>query len=292
MASVPAPQPQQYNRGILPAETLNALDYLVDRLNASSGRFPPSRVDGQPPTSESNTSPPPVRALLVGTNEGVGLSRSLGTAHTASQLATSSEFSFSGDMSEEVLSSIETVWATLVSAVSPVMAAAASSAHGDTSDTGRHTQPPHPLLSPLKLGNTVKTITASYDNCTLVHVHMPPLVVTIVASPDVNLGSVKSVAIPLLEVLLEPVRRALVRSRGRGREGAGLNQQQQVGGGMYTMSQQHQQQQYQLTQQQQQQMMLMMMQQQQQQHGQPQLQQQFPQQGYGQEQMMHGYSQR
>ena len=263
-----AQQQQQYNRGILPAETLNALDCLVDRLNASSGRLPASIAN-----NEAGDATPPIRALLVGTNEGVGLSRSLGSAHTASQLS-NSEFSFSGDMSEEVLSSIETVWATLVSSVSPhVMAAAASASNVEEHDDGeevKHNQPPHPLLSPLQLGDTVKTVTACYDHCTLVHIHMPPLVVTLVASPEVNLGSVKSVAIPMLKVLLEPVRRALVRSRGR-RDG----QQQSMMAGQY---------QQQLTPQQQQ-----MMQQQQQQQGYD--QRQMQQQGYGQGRMMHGYSQ-
>ena len=125
-------QQHQYNRGILPAETLNALDYLVDRLNASSGRLPPpppatsndavgKGKDPSNPSSASPYSPPPIRALLVGTNEGVGLSRSLGTAHTNAQLhrrqlgqpplqqsADPDALSFSGNMSEEVLSSIET----------------------------------------------------------------------------------------------------------------------------------------------------------------------------------------
>lgn len=203
-------QPQQYNRGILPSSTLNSLDYLVDRINAASGH-----------SSSDTTSCPtqPLRALLVGTNEGVGLSRSLGTSH--SRTLSSPDFSFSGNMSEEVLSSIETVWATLVSAASPhVMAAAGGE--------GR-SQPPHPLLSPLQLGDTVKTVTASYDHVTLIHVHMAPLVVTMIASPDVNLGMVKQMAIPKLKVLLEPVRRALVRSRG--------------GEGRVAMQQQHQQQQ-------------------------------------------------
>jgi hypothetical protein len=68
---------QQANRGILPSETLNALDYLVDRLNASSGYLPDIAKARDGPT----TTRPPIRALLVGTNEGVGLSRSLGTAH-------------------------------------------------------------------------------------------------------------------------------------------------------------------------------------------------------------------
>jgi len=205
MASQQQQQTQQYNRGILPSETLNALDYLVDRINSSSGR-----------DVSSSSSHQPLRAILVGTNEGVGLSRSLGTQHSSH--LPSPEFSFSGGMSEEVLSSIETVWATLVSAASPHVMANAVSAGG-------HNQPAHPLLSPIKLGNTVKTVTACYENITLIHVHLAPLVITLICSVEVNLGIVRSVAIPKLKVLLEPVRRALVKSRGG--EGRGVVQQQQ-----------------------------------------------------------------
>ena len=252
-------QQQSANRGILPSETLNALDYLVDRLNAASGHLPTTSFPSQQQTNggttsssaatlpidnsstnDTTTKPLPIRALLVGTNEGVGLSRSLGSAHTATQLQNphDANFSHSGSMSEEVLSSIETVWATIVSAVPPhVMAASAAGTAAAVaaekeankgmkgeekkSDNGEdsippHVQPPHPLLSPLGMGDHIRTVTATYDNCTLVHVHMAPLVVTFVTLPEANLGAIRSVALPLLKVLLEPVRRALVRSRGSG----------------------------------------------------------------------------
>jgi len=238
---------QQQPRGILPSETLNALDNLVDRLNFSSGRLPNTTTSSASSSNNTNDDeydndrPLPIRALLVGTNEGVGLSRSLGSAHTASQLRSSNtatnngggtSFSHSGSMSEEVLSSIETVWATLVSAAPPhVMAAAAAAAAAAANSNNNnsnpseekkedivptHIQPPHPLLSPLQLGDTIKTVTATYDNCTLIHVHMPPLVVTFVTLPEANIGAIRCMALPLLKVLLEPVRRALVRSRGGG----------------------------------------------------------------------------
>ena len=252
-------QQQSANRGILPSETLNALDYLVDRLNAASGHLPTTSLPQQQTggtssssaatslpidnstTNDNTTKPLPIRALLVGTNEGVGLSRSLGSAHTATQLQNPHDvnFSHSGSMSEEVLSSIETVWATIVSAVPPhVMAASAAGtaavvaaekeankgmkgeekkSDNDGEDSiPPHVQPPHPLLSPLGMGDHIRTVTATYDNCTLVHVHMAPLVVTFVTLPEANLGAIRSVALPLLKVLLEPVRRALVRSRGSG----------------------------------------------------------------------------
>jgi len=304
-------QQQSANRGILPSETLNALDYLVDRLNAASGHLsttslPQQQTNGSTSssaatlpidnsTTNDNTKPLPIRALLVGTNEGVGLSRSLGSAHTATQLQNPHDvnFSHSGSMSEEVLSSIETVWATIVSAVPPhVMAASAAGTAAAVaaekeankgmkgeekkSDDGEdnippHVQPPHPLLSPLGMGDHIRTVTATYDNCTLVHVHMAPLVVTFVTLPEANLGAIRSVALPLLKVLLEPVRRALVRSRGSGAnvnppQTAGGNTNQVIGSTGQTLSmeeqalfqqQQLQQQQLQFMQQQQSQMQAM-----------------------------------
>ena len=279
-------QQQQANRGILPSETLNALDYLVDRLNASSGHLPstaavmPTNV-ANASDNNNNTKPLPIRALLVGTNEGVGLSRSLGSAHTVTQLQNPNDpnFSHSGSMSEEVLSSIETVWATIVSAVPPhvmaasaagAAAAAAAAAEEEANNGGKgseekkadddedtippHIQPAHPLLSPLQMGDHIRTVTATYDNCTLVHVHMAPLVVTFVTLPEANIGAIRSVALPLLKILLEPVRRALVRSRGGGANAApsigggngntivgGMGQQGGGGGGhMMTLEQQQQ----------------------------------------------------
>ncbi|KAL7469279.1 hypothetical protein ACHAXS_009540 [Conticribra weissflogii] len=198
-----------------------------------------------------NIKPPPILALLVGTNEGVGLSRSLGTAHTARAATDPANFSFSGTMNEEVLSSVETVWATLVSAAPPhVMAAAARAGAGQeggdsaqppmpsqrtdvapsNDDAPPHVQPPHPLLAPLRLGSCIRTVTASYENCTLVHVHMSPLVVTLVTTPEANVGAIKSMALPILKVLLEPVRRCLVRSRGGG-DAAGVGMGGNAGSG-------------------------------------------------------------
>ncbi len=319
---------QQQPRGILPSETLNALDNLVDRLNFSSGRLP--NVSNTT-TNDDDVRPLPIRALLVGTNEGVGLSRSLGSAHTASQLRSNnmnggggdpSSFSHSGSMSEEVLSSIETVWATLVSAAPPhvmaaTAAAAAAAANSNSSNGGgeneekkedgvpTHIQPPHPLLSPLQLGDTIKTVTATYDNCTLIHIHMPPLVVTFVALPEANIGAIRCTALPLLKVLLEPVRRALVRSRGGGVAGGntvigsqnggagqvmggmdlgpGMMMEQMMAAGGQMQQQHHQQQQQQQQQQmmfgqQQQQQQLQQVYDQQQQQYQQQQQQQFQQQ--------------
>ena len=280
-------QHQQANRGILPSETLNALDYLVDRLNAASGHLPstalisstttnnPSSTDNNDNTSTNENNPSrslPIRALLVGTNEGVGLSRSLGSAHTATQLQNPNDpnFSHSGSMSEEVLSSIETVWATIVSAVPPhvmaasaagaaaATAAAAAEASSSSSSNGNnnksneekkaeekedtvppHIQPAHPLLSPLGMGDHIRTVTATYDNCTLMHIHMAPLVVTFVTLPEANLGAIRS-ALPSLKILLEPVRRALVRSRGGGVNAPPIGASSNGGNGGMTLEQQQQ----------------------------------------------------
>ena len=142
-------QHQRVQGGILPPALLTALDRLVDRLNGENYDTKESSLRQQPQGM--------IRVLLVGTNEGVGLSRSFGSASTS--------------LSEEVISSIETMYATLPSSTPPhVMAAAAASSSENFS------QPPHPLLSPLALGDQVKTVTAFYENCTLVHLHMTPLV--------------------------------------------------------------------------------------------------------------------
>jgi len=232
------------NRGILPPETLNALDLLVDRLNASSGRLPATNISTNNNNNSKSPPPPlPIRALLVGTNEGVGLSRSLGTmtatslqqqqqqtdgaAATIDNSQSNNNGTISNNMNEDVLGRIETVWATLVSAVPPhIMAAAtnASSTNEEAPSPAHYKQPSHPLLSPLLLGNTVKTVTATYTNCTVVHVHMAPLVITIITLPTANLGAVRNVALPMLRVILEPVRRIIVRSRWNN---GGAQQQQQ-----------------------------------------------------------------
>eukprot|EP00985_Skeletonema_marinoi_P028215 scaffold24319_cov124-Skeletonema_marinoi.AAC.3 len=68
-------QQQQQPRGILPSETLNALDNLVDRLNFSSGRLPnninssSTNNDDDDDDYDYDIRPLPIRALLVGTNE-------------------------------------------------------------------------------------------------------------------------------------------------------------------------------------------------------------------------------
>lgn len=148
-------QHQRVQGGILPPALLTALDRLVDRLNGDNYESKEQLRQHSP--SSSSSSQGMIRVLLVGTNEGVGLSRSFGSASTS--------------LSEEVISSIETMYATLPSSTPPhIMAAAAASSSGNFS------QPPHPLLSPLSLGGQVKTVTAFYENCTLVHLHMTPLV--------------------------------------------------------------------------------------------------------------------
>jgi hypothetical protein len=194
--------------GILPPKTLKSLDDLVDRLNHNAS-------NSYPISNNETNSHIPILALLVGTNEGIPLSRSYGTTHNALQAA----------ISDEVLSSIETIWATLPSATPPhVKNAMNINLHmlrnDNEADSGnrnmdiqKHQEPPHPLLSQLGLGDTVRTTMAFYDHVTVIHVHIAPLVVTILASPNANLGSVKSIAVPVLTELLKPVKHALVRIR-------------------------------------------------------------------------------
>jgi hypothetical protein len=165
----------------------------------------------------------PILALLVGTNEGIPLSRSYGTIFNHQQ-------SF---ISDEVLSSIETVWATLPSATPPhvknAMALYRQELNQHTNSTPSQNNssekqsyslpkikdPPHPLLSHLGLGDYVKTAVAFYDHLTLIHVHIAPLVVTILVSsdPNTNIGTIKLIAVPFLHDLLEPVKNAIIRLR-------------------------------------------------------------------------------
>lgn len=79
-------------------------------------------------------------ALLMGTIDGVGLVRAFGTSNTVD-----------AGLSEIELSIIESVWATF------------------PSGTGHH-------LRSLGLGQDCKMITTFYENSTLVHFHMSPLV--------------------------------------------------------------------------------------------------------------------
>ena len=192
----------------LPHPLPAALDLLVDRLNAASGLSPLSQPSQQ--------AVPPVRALLVGTNEGAPLHRSFGSVGQDHGL------------SEEILCGIESRWATLPSSCPPHELAAAQAADaataaqtGDvvsvhmsgTDGSSTDGQPPHPLIRPLAMGDEVRAVTAFYDACPLVHVHLAPLVVTVLATPVANIGAIRAVALPALNKLLHPVRRGIVISR-------------------------------------------------------------------------------
>lgn len=179
--------------GLLPPNIMSSLDELIDRINQGS--------------SSSNF---PIISLLVGTNEGIPLSRSYGTTYHPLQ----------SNISDEVLSSIETVWATLPSATPPHVKNALYLRNNSNGDEGKsaamekdgiqlkNLEPPHPLLSSLGLGDQVKTTMAFYDHVTLIHIHLAPIVVTILASPDptTNIGAIKSVAVPFLNDLLTPAK--------------------------------------------------------------------------------------
>ncbi len=226
--------------GILPPKTLKSLDELVDRLNH------------QHTTNNNSDKQIPILALLCGTNEGIPLSRSYGTIHNAQQAA----------ISDEVLSSIETIWATLPSATPPHVKNAMnmnlhllrnmSDKEADPGSTDAdilfYKEPPHPLLSQLGLGDTVRTTMAFYEHVTVIHVHISPLVVTLLASAndgsETNLGSVKSIAVPVLKELLKPVQHALVRIRyevvngahGGSVTGGNMNNSLGIGGGSVSPS--------------------------------------------------------
>jgi len=226
----------------LPPPLPSSLDHLVDRLNASSGHSPASSSSGSGSSSTSTGNnggssgsssssasasgdkPAPIRAILVGTNEGAPLHRSFGSSYSTRNRP--------HGLSEEILGGIESLWSTLPSSAPPhVMAAAqaadaAASAAAGVLDTvsgsagpdGRRTvvndaQPPHPLLTPLGLGDDIRCVTVFYETVTLLHVHMSPLVVTLLCGPSANIGAVRTVALPLLEEILNPVRKAILISR-------------------------------------------------------------------------------
>jgi hypothetical protein len=149
-------------QSLLPEALLVGLEDLVDRLNAASGFAESSSAAG---------GAAPIRALLVGTNEGVGLARLLagGEDHNNNSM-----------QPPHIYSAMESVWSTLVSSCPPVVSLTSSQHQSNpSSDDQQEDQPPHPLLEPLGMGGQIRTVTAFYDNITLLHIHAAPLVRTI-----------------------------------------------------------------------------------------------------------------
>jgi len=109
-----------------------------------------------------------IRVILLSTAEGVPLGRAY-APHNES-------------LHEEVLSSIETVWA------------------------------PASKQFPLLGLEKVQQVTAIYDHGMLVHVYQAPVVVTILCGHDANVGAVQSPTIPLLRQVLDPLCTTLVES--------------------------------------------------------------------------------
>lgn len=64
----------------------------------------------------------------------------------------------------------------------------------------------------LNMGKEVKTVTAIYDHGVLLHIYQAPLVLTILASPQSNIGAIRSTAIPLLKEVLNPLCSTLLNS--------------------------------------------------------------------------------
>ena len=207
--------------GILPKEVLEKLDELIDRLNASSGYSIAKnsidvggannnevRSDGNKQAGNKNMTPPPVRIICIGTNEGIPLSRSYGTSQ------------YSSNLSEEMLSSLETVWNTAPSSVTPQIMTS-SIAHQKQREqqvkkleSNASYQPPHPLLHHIGLGSVLRSTTIYYENCIFIQLHFAPLVITIVTSPlTTNVGYIKSFAFPILKELLEPIRSLVMQQR-------------------------------------------------------------------------------
>jgi hypothetical protein len=74
---------------------------------------------------------------------------------------------------------------------------------------------------------------------------MAPLVITIITLPTANLGAVRNVAIPMLKIILEPVRRIIVRSRWQNNAAAAAAAAAAAGNSGVQQQQQHMQQQQQ-----------------------------------------------
>lgn len=200
--------------GILPAQTLKSLDDFMDRLNQGStltssisNATPASSTNGTNSTSTTSTHSGMVYILLVGTNEGIPLSRSYGSNHHHHQQQQHSEF----HLSDELISSVETIWATLPSSMQPsnrVTMMNASHPFKDVSSSSSLSAA-HPLLKHIGLGSEIQSTIAYFDSCILVHVHYAPLVVTFIASHDANIGKIQQ-NMGLLKQILEPVKKALV----------------------------------------------------------------------------------
>jgi hypothetical protein len=121
--------------------------------------------------SRANLSGASIQAILLSTTEGVPLGRAYAPGNAVDTLP-----------SEDVLSSIETDWAS-----------------------------PSKQLPLLGL-DKVQQVTAMYDHGTLVHVYQAPVVVTILCGPTANVGAIHASTIPALQQVLEPLCTTLVES--------------------------------------------------------------------------------
>lgn len=201
--------------GILPPQTLKSLDDFMDYLNQGGG----GGVSTANTTTNYNSGT--VYILLVGTNEGVPLSRSYGSINPIDTATTNVHPSdYHLHLSDELISSVETIWATLPSSMQPSNRATMmmnapppivkeTNSSSSSYSTGRIVSA-HPLLKHIGLGSEVQSTIAYYDDsCILVHVHYAPLVVTFIASHDANIGKIQQ-NIGRLKQILEPVQKALV----------------------------------------------------------------------------------
>jgi Mitogen-activated protein kinase kinase 1 interacting len=65
---------------------------------------------------------------------------------------------------------------------------------------------------PLLQMGEAKSVTAYYDQLTLMHVYFTPVVVTLLLDPQCNMGAIQSTAIPLMEQLFKPLCTVLLSS--------------------------------------------------------------------------------
>ena len=71
---------------------------------------------------------------------------------------------------------------------------------------------PASKLFPMLQAGEIRTVTAIYEQVTLLHIYTPPVVVTLLVSPKSNLGAIRATAIPLLKETLQPLCQTLLSS--------------------------------------------------------------------------------
>ena len=192
------PNQQQPSPSLLHPDAQEALDSLVDRLNAPFE----IHMDNIDNAREDESEDKLLKCILLCTADGVPLCRSFGSESIYSK---NINYNSRVDDGEDVmLQNIESIMATF-----PVMAS---------------TQ-----LRPFGSG-PVKTITAFYNNLLVLHVFLSPcLVLTFVGGSEMNVGAVHSI-LPKLTSAIEPIKVALLAAAQQTADGDAVALNMNMGG--------------------------------------------------------------